>query len=111
MSASTPKINISRFKGDTYRIAFKLTSNRLPMDLTDKILTMSAIEASRMGTDDYLFQVEGVPIGLAADGLIGFTLSPEQAGQKGTFLYGVKMESGETSRTIFHGNITFEQDI
>jgi hypothetical protein len=107
------KINITRFKGDTYQVILHIKNpDRTPFDLTGRSFTLSVIAGKDKGTTSYLLQSTGTSIGDPAEGVLGFPLTPEQVAHVGSYDYDVEMtDTDGTVKTIAHGAWLFIQDV
>lgn len=107
------KINITRFKGDTYQVVLNIKNpDRTPFDLSSRSFTLSVIAGREKGSSNYLLQSTGAPIGDPAEGALGFPLTPEQVAHVGSYEYDVEMtDTDGTAKTIAHGAWLFLQDV
>ncbi len=105
------KLEIKRFRGDTYGLTLRLTQNSMPLDLTGKTFKLSAIMPAKKGTSDYAFQVDGTAVGSPAAGIIDFALTDQMAASTGVFDYDVQMTDSGKKRTILYGQLIFVQDV
>ena len=107
------KINITRFKGDTYQVVLNVKNpDRTPFDLTGRSFKLSVIAGRDKGSTSYLLQSTGADLGDPTQGAIGFPLTPEQVAHVGSYEYDVEMtDTDGTVKTIAHGVWLFVQDV
>ena len=108
------QINITRARGDTYRLRITFTKDDgSPLDFTNSTVKMTVSEiASPDLSGGYLFQIAGSVVAPATDGVCDFILTTAQADNVGLFYYDVEMiDVSGAVRTILVGQFLMEQDI
>ncbi len=105
------KLEIKRFRGDTYGLTLKLTQNGQTLDLTGKTFKLSAIVSAKKGTSEYAFQVDGAAVGAPTAGIIDFAFTDQMAASIGVYEYDVEMTDSGKKRTILYGQLIFVQDV
>jgi hypothetical protein len=108
-------VNITRYRGDTYRIRFTFTDLDTgdPIDLTGSSLLLTVNPVVRPDdTSEQLFQLTGSIQAPATDGVCDFTPNATQADNVGEFYYDVEMTAVDSSvRTLVAGEFNMLQDI
>lgn len=105
---------ITRFRGDTVPDRITVQVNGVPVDITGYQFRLT-VNPSRDPADDtaQLFQVVGVIIAPATDGVVEFAPTPVQADQvPGVYFYDIEqVDTAGRVKTIMKDVYIFEQDI
>ena len=101
---------ITRRRGDTYRIRIPITDETI-LPLAGTFLLVVTEQTAPISTDTPVMELVGSIVGAAADGILDFPLTTNDADQTGQYFYEVEntLGSGEI-RTIREGPFTMIQD-
>ena len=110
---SVTQINITRARGDTYRIRITFTVDGLRLDLTGATLLLTVnSEENPVDATNQLFQLTGAIFGDEKDGVVDFTQTTDDADNVGEFFHDVQMTAvGGEIRTLIKGQFLMVQDI
>jgi hypothetical protein len=104
------RYDLTRFRGDTDDLVFKLTSNGAPVPLAgcSAVLSVSSEENPAVAT--YEFQSNAVVDAQA--GTLSFPFTPTQVDLVGEYYFDVQLTDADgKTKTLRKAKITFKQDI